>query len=100
MGICELFRLAKGRSFENAKLDVRRAVWEEACRMSEDDVMGLSASFLVVQVLRFQFSGNPPSRQHLFATVDMQLSRGIAPVLQMYGCGIAFAAAAVLFSLL
>jgi len=100
MGIFELSRLAKGRSFENAKQDVRRAVWEEACRVSEDDIAALSASFLVVQVLRFQFSGNPPSKHFPFERLDMQLSQSIAPVLQMYGCGIAFAAAAVLSSLL
>jgi len=60
----------------------------------------LSASFLVVQVLRFQFSGNPPSKHYLFERHDTQLPHSIAPVLQMYACGIAVAAAAILSSLL
>jgi hypothetical protein len=62
-------------------------LWYEAALKSEDEVAALSLSFLVVQGLRFQFSGQLPNREGEELIQQTQSTKAIAG---LYACSFGF----------
>lgn len=95
-----LFRLARGVQAQHGsdgKQDDREVLWEHECRQAELGISSLSASFLIVQVLRLQITGELPDKQGLEVT-ERQPDLYASSIL--YLSGLAAAAASILVGLL
>lgn len=81
---------------DDGKVDEFERMWSEFTEEGENDVMGLSISFMMVQVIRFGISGIFPNTEGAESEAD----RGEHPVWQVGAlCGTAIVFAFVLFVL-
>ena len=81
---------------DDGEVDEYERMWSEFTEEGENDVMGLSISFMMVQVIRFGISGIFPNTEGAESEAD----RGEHPVWQVGAlCGTAIVFAFVLFVL-
>jgi len=81
------------------KRDLREGLWERECHESETQIASLSASFLLVQALRFQVSGVMPNADGLEKT-ELWQTQSIEHVRMLYAWGLGSAAISVVLGLI
>jgi len=81
------------------KRDHREMLWEHECHESETQIASLSASFLLVQALRFHVSGVMPDKNGIEKN-ELWTNHKLEHVLKLYAWGLGSAAISVVLGLI
>jgi len=75
--------------------DISEKMWDEETEETEDDVVGLAVSFLVVQTVRFAVGGSLPNAEGQESAAAMEQHTGFQ-IMSLMGTGVVFAVLEVL----
>lgn len=97
IGYCGLFVMYQGyhrirdhiSNSDDGEIDVYEKVWDDETKESENDVAGLSLSFVTVQAIRFAIGGSLPNQEGIEPPA-IQASHGGSEWKMLILCGVGF----------